>query len=78
MVDGQQGAKPDDTRSYVEVQPRPSALEKAVERSTIHIDAAACIKWTFLGLAILVIVIASVRAGSHDLAAGLVAIVAKL
>lgn len=57
---------------------RPSTLERAVERSTIHIDAAACIKWFFLGTAILVIVVALVWSGRYDLAVSLFSLTPKL
>lgn len=47
-----------------------STLARFVDRSTIHIDAAACIKWLFLGAAILIAVVALVWAGRYDLIVG--------
>ena len=42
---------------------RRSKFEQIIENSTIHIDAAACIRWSFLGFTVLILVIASIFTG---------------
>ena len=64
-------------RQASESLPKPSTLEKFAERSTIHIDAAACIKWTFIGTALLVVVLALVASGKYELAVGLIGLPIK-
>ena len=64
-------------QDLVELTPKVSTLEKFAERSTIHIDAAACIKWTFIGTALLVVVLALVVSGKYELAAGLLSLPIK-
>lgn len=34
---------------------RLSPVERVIERSTFHFDVAHCIKWTFVGIAVLII-----------------------
>lgn len=38
-----------------EDEPRLSPVERAIERSTIHLDIAACIRWTFIGVAVVIL-----------------------
>ena len=64
-------------QDVTESAPKVSTLEKFAERSTIHIDAAACIKWTFIGTALLVVVLALVVSGKYELAAGIMSLPIK-
>ena len=64
-------------QDLAELTPKVSTLGKFAERSTIHIDAAACIKWIFIGTALLVVVLGLVVSGKYELAAEIISLPIK-
>lgn len=61
----------EDAIAHREVSKHLSPVERVIERSTIHFDVAACIRWTLVGLAF---VIMALSGSHHDLAATVAAV----